>query len=529
MKNHIRNQAGFTIPIVLALMVILMILGISAISMANNQTKMVSVHQQREKALHFAEAGIHHYMSELSLDPTFYSSNANKELQNKEIDYKDPEDENKVIGKYIISASEPDINHPYIYITSTGWLKDSNFKRTVTVKLQKRDLLQNAVTTNTGGDGVLWFTKRYIRGDKIYGPLHVNGDLVVNAKVGDAYAGPDGKAGPNFYGKVTYSGKYTDDAEIFSWLAHGEPYFDERYNPGGKPQQVEPLGMLSLNEDIELETRNTKYSFQGRTCIYLNGDKMTIVNKNTKVIDNESLPANGIIYVKGKTGNNKWGMDTANVFVSGTLDGRLTIAAENDIYITASDPTNWSQVISTPATGGVFYQSLKNKGFTAENAQNMLANNETTELLADCDDMLGLIANRNVRILRYNWPKKDGYWIKTLSRNYNVAPYDMTIHAVINAVTGSFEYEDNRVSGDKKGELLVVGSIMQNRTGALAGYALNLYDFEVLPDLLHDRLSGYGRTFVHDPRLMYESPPRFVGPNQSGWEMIEWKEVSNPD
>ena len=121
MKNHIRNQAGFTIPIVLALMVILMILGISAISMANNQTKMVSVHQQREKALHFAEAGIHHYMSELSLDPTFYSSNANKELQNKEIDYKDPEDENKVIGKYIISASEPDINRDNRSAAASGW------------------------------------------------------------------------------------------------------------------------------------------------------------------------------------------------------------------------------------------------------------------------------------------------------------------------------------------------------------------------------------------------------------------------
>lgn len=525
MKAYINNQQGFAIPIVLALLMILMILGVSAMSMANNQTKMVSIHQQREKALQFAEAGIHHYMAELSVDPTFYTSIASTNMQNTEIDYKDPEDKNKVIGKYKITSSEPDINDPYVYITSTGWLKDSDFKRTVRVKLQKKDLLQNAITTNTGSD-VLWYTKRYIRGDRIYGPLHVNGDLVVNGKVGDAY--DEGEAGPRFYGKVTYSGKYTKETGI-SWFVTDTTWFDPILNPGPKddePEKVAPTGMLSMNDSLKLEA-DSQHTFVGRTCIYLDGTDIWVRNKNDSERRQISFPDNGIIYVKGKTGNNKWGLDTANVFVSGTLDGRLTIAAENDIYITGTDPTNWDKPSSTDPPGegthgGLFYESLKDEDFTPENA---------TELLADCDDMLGLVANRNVRILRYNWPKIDGnyYWIRPFNINYVTAPYDMTIHAVISAVTGAFEYEDNRLSGDKRGELIVVGSVMQNRTGALAGYSVNLYDFQILPDFVHDRLSGYGRTFVHDPRLMYESPPRFVGPENSGWEMVEWQEVSNPD
>lgn len=508
MKRYMNNQKGFSIVIVLMLLALLMILGVSAISMANNQTKMVSVHQQREQALQFAEAGVHRYMAELSKDPNFFMTEDSDDIQNKIVAYSD--------GYFSIVSSKPSVDNPYINVTSTGWHKNSDFKRTVSVNLQKKDLLQNAVTTNTGSD-VLWYTKRYIRDDRIYGPLHVNGDLVVNGTTGAAY---HVDAGPRFYGKVTYSGAYTP--ENLS-LAHDTTWFNPEYNPGGEPEEVPRTGMLSMNENLKLEA-DSDYIFQGRTCINLNETSMTIRNKNGSSIT-KSIPENGIIYVKGQTGNNKWGLDTANVFVSGILDGRLTIAAENDIYITGTDPTNWETVPSAltedDPPGGITYSYLKEKDFTPENAE---------ELMAKCNDMLGLVANRNVRILRYNWPKGDGnyYWKKSSTSHYKVAPFNMNIHASISAVTGSFELEDNRDSGDVKGELVVVGSVIQNRTGALAGYAINLYDFQILPDFVHNRLSGYSRTFVHDPRLMYQSPPSFIDPKQSGWEMVEWQEVSNP-
>lgn len=505
MNNHIKNQSGFGIVIVLMLLAILMVLGVSAISMANNQTKMVSIHQQREQALQYAEAGIHRYMSELSKDPNFHANDESDDMQNIDTVYKD--------GYFRLVSSEPSIADPYIYITSTGWHKDSDFKRTVRVKLQKRDLLQNALTTNTGSD-VLWYTSRYIRGDRIYGPLHINGNLVVSGKVGDNYA--SGEAGPRFYGKVTYSGNYIN--EPGSWFADDTTWFNPDENPNGQPEKVSPSGMPSLNENLKLEAEND-YTFQGRTCIYLNGEYITVRNKNNSATT-LPVPENGIIYVKGKTGNNKWGLDTANVFVSGTLKGRLTIAAENDIYITGGNPTDWNEPASSPpSSGGVVYADLVGETFTPENAET---------LMAGCTDMLGLVANRNVRILHYNWPKEnEGFWKKSLISHYDVAPYNINIHAVIVAVTGSFEYEEHR-SAPKKGDITVVGSVIQNRTGALAGYSVNLADldnFFDIPDPLHDRLSGYGRIFIHDPRMMYESPPSFAGPEHSGWEMVEWREL----
>lgn len=522
MRRYMRdNQQGATIVIVLMLLIVLAILGTAAISMANSQTKMVTWHQQREQALQYAEAGIHSYIAELSVDPNFFYTAASEDMQGKSIAYAN--------GYYKIVCTAPSIEDPYINVTSTGWNKNSeNIKRTVTVKLQKKDLLQNALTTNTGSDA-FWYTNRYIRGDRIYGPLHINGDLVVNGKVGDAY--DEGEAGPRFYGKVTYSGKYTKETGI-SWFVTDTTWFDPILNPGPKddePEKVPLTGMPSMNENLKLQVDKKNYFFQGRTCININaseaGSTLTIRKQDGTLLENVALPSNGIIYVEGKTGNNKWGMDTGNVFVSGTLNGKLTIAAENDIYITATDPTNWDEPddASTPANnGGVTYYYLTGKTMTGDNVDTYMA---------DCDDMLGLIANRNVRILHFYWPKADGYWNgwgTSLIKNRDVAPGNMNIHAAICAVTGSFEYEEHR-QGDKKGELTVVGSIIQNRTGPLAGYSINIYDFKILPDFVHDRLSGYGRTFIHDPRMMYQSPPSFMEPTSAGWEMIEWKEVSNPD
>jgi len=508
MTKHLRNQKGATMVIVLMLLVLLVILGFSAISMADNQTKRVSWHQQREQALQYAEAGIHRYMAELSKDPNFYKTQASTNMQNIDTVYQD--------GYFKIVCTQPSIADPYINVTSTGWHKNSaNIKRTITAKLQKKDLLQNAATTNTGSD-VFWYTNRYMRGDVIYGPLHINGNLVVSGKVGDDYA--DG--GPLFYDKVTYSGNYI--IEPGSWFASDTKWFNPVYNTVDgevKPEKVPRTGMPSMNEDLRAQA-DEDYVFQGRTCIYIDGSTLYIRNKGGSRTST-SLPSNGIIYVRGNTGNNKWGLNTANVFVSGKLNGRLTIAAENDIYITATDPTAWDtpNAASTPASsGGVTYYDLNNQTITADNRNT---------LITGCDDMLGLIANRNVRILHYYWPKADGYtngWGSPSERD--VAPNNLNIHAAICAVTGSFEYEEHR-DGPKKGTLTVLGSVIQNRTGPLSGYSVNLVDldsFTNITDPLHDRLSGYGRIFMHDPRMMYESPPSFMGPNNSGWEIIEWHE-----
>lgn len=503
MAEKLKNQNGAALALVLAMVIILGILGFAAMSVADNQTLMVNRHQQREKALHYAEAGVHHYMAELNEDFDFYTTQASDNMQNVDIAFEE--------GFYRLSIETPSGEAPYVTIRSTGWLQNSDIKRTIEVQFQKRSFLKNLINSSVGSDRY-WYNNRFIRGDIINGPLHINADLITNGHTGEGFTGPI------FNGPVTFSGK---------WKPEHLPLFTDdttQFN-AGLPQEVDRIAVPSSSENLK---GKADYVFNGRTCINLDGSSVDVKDKDG-VTTSISIPENGlIIYVKGASGNNKWKKETANVFISGVLDGRLTVVAENDIYITAADPTNWEKPgdsWTNPSTiensqGGVTYAAFNNIDTISE---------DDIAGIANIDDMLGLMANRNVRILHYNWPKENGSWHggSTLINWIDVAPVHMNIHASICAITGSFEYEEHS-SGSAKGLLTVVGSITQYQIGPVAGYAMNLLDIPEEYDFLHSRISGYGKNYWHDPRLMYETPPSFLEPSNAGWEMIEWQEISNP-
>ncbi len=505
MANKFANQQGIALPAVLCLVVVVTLLGFTAMSIADNQTIIVSRHQQREQALHYAEAGIHRYMAELNKDRKFYDTTASNDMQNTNTAFND--------GFYRLVVTNPSISNPVVTIRSTGWQKDSDIRRTVEVELHRKDFVQNLITANTGSD-LFAYTRRFIRGDVINGPLHINGDLRVNGHTGEGYSGPI------FNGPITYSGSFireslpptTPDTTVFN---------------AGDPVQVPRKGMPPTTSTaiLKQKAQDDGCVFDGPAFINITGDTFSI-GTQTNGIDtpqNMSIPANGVVYIQGNTGNTKWAPGIANAFVSGVLDGRLTIVAENDIYITASNPTNWGNPGNTPAaTGGVTYWDLSSApDITADNINSVMAG---------CDDMLGLIANRNVRVLHYNWPRDKvsssdrSYWPNTGVSRIDVAPTNMNIHASIFAVTGSFEYEAHEM-GSKKGTLTVLGSISQYAIGPVASFAPNLLDLPASFDFLNARLSGYGKSYWHDPRLMYDLPPNFLEPTNSGWEIITWREI----
>jgi hypothetical protein len=105
-----------------------------------------------------------------------------------------------------------------------------------------------------------------------------------------------------------------------------------------------------------------RYYYEGRTSIRLNAEgTVTIWNHNcTPEIFTKELPPNGVIYVNSESGasSNMFDQKSGNVFISGTLDGRLTVAAANDIYVTGYDPTVYN-FSSSPVTNGIFYKDTK--------------------------------------------------------------------------------------------------------------------------------------------------------------------------
>ena len=439
-------------------------------------------------------------MAELNKDRKFYETSTSTAMQNVDTAFND--------GYYRLVVTNPSVSNPVFTLRSTGWRKNSDIRRTVEVELHRRDFVQNLITANTGSD-LFAYTRRFIRGDVINGPLHINGDLIVNGHTGEGYSGPI------FNGPVTYAGNFEQQS-----IPSTSP--DTTEFRKGPPVKVERMGMPPTNSTAILKQKADDDScvFNGPAFIFLNGSTLTIriQTNGTDTSQNISIPANGVLYVQGNTGNTKWTPGIGNAYVSGELDGRLTIVAENDIYITANNPTNWDNPGNTPAaTGGVTYADLRS-------APDITADNIDT-VMASCDDMLGLIANRNVRVLHYNWPQDTNpYYRKNGSSNIDVAPTDMNIHASVFAVTGSFEFEEHE-KGSKKNILSVLGSICQYKIGPVASFAPNFLDLPPGFDLLNSRISGYSKNYWHDPRLMYDLPPSYLEPSNSGWEIINWREV----
>ena len=263
------------------------------------------------------------------------------------------------------------------------------------------------------------------------------------------------------------------------------------------------------------------------------------------------LPHNGVIYVDGETGGNdtngvsKFDVNRGNVFVSGKLNGRLTIAAANDIFVTAHDPCDWSR---PNWSAGFSWSSWWDKepyfpGVTYSNTtfeQKDDANGEWsyTEVKGSSgEDMLGLVATNHVDILHFNWLSqhdksveffgsildfadwftyKDYCWtFMNIGLPVDHAPDNIYLYAAIYAQEESFGFEayDEDLIRDKE-TAYVVGSIAQKYRGPQGVNGIILS-------------GGYKKNYSHDPRFLYDAPPHFPDPANSGWQSSHWSEIKN--
>ena len=483
-KRLLYNQRGMVLPIVLALIFIMTILGFTAAHMVESQTRMGLRYRDREQALHFAEAGLHKYLWHLNKDSRYherttfdahdawpgrvFTSAGDLFYQAPSGSPGHPHTGNAHIdGRYYLEIVQPGPGRPLVTIRSTGWpAADPTNRVTVEIETHKRQFTQNIFVTNAetlpGTTTRVW----WITGDRVRGPLHTNGQLFINGR-------------PVFEGAVTFSGA---DPLL---AAGSRPTF-----PAGYPQRTAELAFPASNSQLRIQAQLNGYYFRGRTIILLRGNQLLIRHRGEAAVIRD-LPPNGVIYVDGTIGTGKWDLDTGNVFVSGTLNGRLTIAAANDIFITGRDPTNYNFALAE-RTGGIRYA---NTTLTGANPS---------------DDMLGLVANRWVRILHHDWPSTTGG-----TRISNVAPHDIAIHAAIFALNWAFEFESFRVL-PARGTIALVGSLTQKYRGAVGTFR---------PDTRR-LLSGYLKDYSFDPRMAYDSPPHFLEPTNAGWEITAWRQVN---
>lgn len=477
LRRVLGGQEGIVLPVVVAVIAVITTVGFTAASVVGDQAMMGSRYTGGEEALAYAEAGLYKYLWHLNKDSKYYEKDEadkgpDEALLGVETPFQD--------GYYYLEVDPPTADEPVVTIRSTGWpASDPTNRRTIEVQVHKRQFCQHVYLSNEekvwwNGEfhKVWWYTD-----DEVHGPLHTNHTLHIYGR-------------PIFHGPVTYT------IGIELWPGSNPDY------RAGPPQQTPPLTFPPSNSQLMTQAQYQGYYYQGRTCIFIDGDQLRIRNQAGD-IEVRPLPSNGVIYVNGTVDydedrGEKWQLDKGNVFIAGELDGRLTVAAANNIYVCAKDPTDYDYWTAEWA-GGVRYA---NEDFDPDGGMT--------------DDMLGLVANGYVRILHYYWPD-DSYDHHSpyFSRPpYDVAPYNITIHGAVFALDWSWEYEyfwDRPV----KGTIYLVGSIIQQYRGGVGTFYSGS----------GAQRSGYLKDYRHDPRMLYDTPPHFLEPVNAGWQIVSWDRI----
>lgn len=344
----------------------------------------------------------------------------------------------------------------------------------------------------------------FISADTLNGPMHTNDAFMVCGTpkfLGDTSTSWTGNAGK----------MYRDNCPT------SQPVFANPTDPIHLP----PLTMPPSNSAIKTETGVGLGGclFTGPTRIKLNSNgTMTVNSPFTKQTNNAPctkngtgpLPSNGVIYVQNvpsvSTDANytsgcpynvagrvhplgmpipsdltTYGCRNGDVFLEGTLNGQLTIAADNNIVVT------WH----TQYNGGLSGTDLL--GLVANNFVEMYHPVSCTTQSSSCN-------------LNANFPQET-------ARNAKFS--DPTLHAANLSVNHSVRVQQwNR--GAPLGTLHIRGILAQRYRGPVGTNSSGVI------------VSGFAKDYVYDQRLKYLSPPKFLDPVASQWGVNTWAENKTP-
>ncbi len=395
-KNKL--QSGYAIVYLLVIIFIASLILFPIVNLVSDKIAVINSVVVKEQALQIAEAGINYFEWYLANNPGNYD--------NQEQDFTDSVT-GKIIGHFSLEITTPQNIDGVIIIKSTGWTNDKpEIKKVVTVHYGLNSVASYSFISNSP----VWIPAS----QKVFGKLHSNdgvrfdggaNSIISSSK--NTYTCKIDQGCPSNQIKSGIWGQASDSIKQF-WqyptINIDFNSFDMVYNSIKADSQTNGLYLpsselngysLKLNgNQVEIYKVLTLENNSPETGKDTSGNTRSEKTDyySLQLLNSVSLPDNGLIFVNDK------------VWIEGTLDGRLTIAAPT-IYI----------------------------------PDNLLYEN------SDGSDSLGLLAENDVVIT-------------------NHAPDDLEINAGLIAAKGAvqrFYY-----SNDIKDNLVIYGSVISNKPWA---------------------------------------------------------------
>ncbi len=389
--SHFNNKGTTSLPAVVTIIVMLTVIATILIIYTQKASYSTKREEQKQKSLYIAEAGINNYLFNLNKNPDYYKTQRHV-AQDNWANYGQGQYQLEVtpleeaVGVEVIATGRIDVKNDGVTNYQTRKIKSI---------IQKRSFLKYIYFTDhetmEGTGSRIWF----ISGDIIRGPLHSNDYINISGS-------------PTFQAKVTTARSLNPGP--------GSAVFEQGYE-----ENVQPLELPSTNNQLKTWSQNGGYYYTGSTTIHFNSNSTIDISNNNALSTGPkgvslALPGNGVIYVDGQI-STKYSALSGNIFIDGTLSGKLTVASKGDIYI----------------TGSITYNNTE-------------------------EDMLGLIAENYLYINHYD------------NRNRDVAPDNITIQAALFSLNHSFTFENyNRTP--RKGTLTILGSIGQRYRGPIGTFS----------------------------------------------------------
>jgi Flp pilus assembly protein TadG len=517
-----RDERGVALVTVMMVSMVLMGLLIALLSYGIGSQSNSRHDQDWNAALAAANAAVDDYVYRIDNDHNYWLYNAGNPPPDGNTAFTQwtsvPNSTNGGLYRYSVDSSTTKIDGA-VKMTISG--KVNNVIRTIKVTLRRRTFIDYLYFTNyetldpalytgnpfTPAEAQQECAMHYYEGrdsqcttiyffdrDTINGPLHSNDAINISG-------------GPTFNGPVSTSWQ---DPNHVNYLCPGggcTPHFANH----GDPTYKAPLTMPPSNDSIKAETDPR---IGGTGCLYTGPTQITLTSaglmnvvspftksSNCTTGNNISLPSDGVVYVQSvpsdPTDSNytngcpysnpayppnlpvpitndltQYNCRDGDVFVSGTLKGQLTIAAEHNVEVVAD-------VVYQSGVGG--------------------------------SDLLGLVANNYVEVMHPVSCTSNSSSCN-LNRKSGSTFQNPTIDAAVLSVQHSFRVQ-NYSAGSCLGNLNIVGAIAQQYRGIVGTFSGSSCN------------TGYTKNYVYDQRLKYLEPPHFIDPVASAWQAVTWTEL----
>jgi hypothetical protein len=288
---------------------------------------------------------------------------------------------NNLNGSYAVNITTNNAIWPTYTLASTGTF--GNTSKTLTLRVKATSYARwnyLSVTEISPSWGTLW----WVTGMYSEGPVHTNGQF-------------------NIWGSPIYNGPVSQVSSTINY-GNGGPPTDNPNFEDGISLNADPIAFptADLLTNVQVGAGQASgVSLTGNTTVTLVSDgTMNVTNAamnwNAK---NMAIPANGAFYV-----------NNGDVTVQGTLKGQLTIATNQNLWI----------------SGNIRYNTDPRTDSTST-------------------DLLGLVANTSVTVKQS-------------------APSNLEIDAYIIALNGAFQLE-NFSTGGYKGDMVQYGGLMNQSCG----------------------------------------------------------------